>query len=384
MTQPFTLPEDQASLIQVFGADAGPEELQEISSCIESQWLGMGPKTVELERALAEHLGTPGFVLLNSGSSSLQMAIHLLDLPPGADAEIVLPSFTWVACASAVLLAGHRPVFCDVDEDSMNLTADSVAGVLTDRTAAIMAVHYAGLPAPVAALADFGLPVIEDAAHAVDSRLGGKACGTIGEIGVFSFDAVKNLAMGEGGGITARDPALLERARQLRQCGISRSGFEALGRQERWWEHDIIAAFPKMVPADVNAAIGLAQLRKLKRAQRRRSEIWSRYQQEFSGLPWLKRPAEALPRDRHSYFTYCVRVAGGGRDRLARHLLQNGIYSTLRFHPLHLSPLYGKQPPLPATENLMREALNLPLHPRLSDEDVGRVIDVVRNFRDTR
>jgi len=372
---------ERQKLIHVFGSLLGEEELDEIRDCIERQWIGMGPRTAELEASLARHLGVDDLVLLNSGSNSLQMAVHLLGIPSGTGAEIIVPSFTWVSCASAVMLCGHRPVFCDVDEVTMNIDPESVARAIGPQTAAIMAVHYAGLPADMEALQAFGLPVIEDAAHAIDSRLNEKACGTIGEFGVFSFDSVKNLAMGEGGALVARDPDLMRHARNLRLCGVASTGFASAQQNARWWEHEIVDAFPKMTPTDIGAAIGLAQLRKLPASQQRRAAIWSRYQQAFVNVDWIDCPPEAQPRDRHSWFTYCVRVRNGKRDALAKYLLDLGIYTTVRFHPLHLSPVYGSRVTLPVSERLSEVALNLPLHPRLSDDDVDRVIDAVRRYQ---
>jgi len=370
----------ETKFIQVFGSHLGLEELEEIRDCLERQWIGMGPKTIELEGALAGHLGVDDFVLLNSGSNALHMAVYLLDLPPGRGTEIVLPSFTWVACATAVVLCGLRPVFCDVDPATMNLNAATVERVISPRTAAIMAVHYAGLPAPVEELAQFGLPIIEDAAHAIDSRVGERACGTLADFGIFSFDAIKNLTMGEGGGLVARNRRHLERARNLRLSGVPHTGFESSHRRERWWQHEILAAFPKMTPSDLSAAVGLAQLRKLAAAQVRRAAIWRRYQRELRDVPWMQGPGDAAAGDRHSYFTYCVSVAGNKRDKLARYLLDQSIYTTLRFHPLHLSPLYESDASLPVTEDLMHRALNLPLHPLLSDTDLDRVIAAIRKF----
>jgi len=370
----------EQKFIQVFSSQLGSEELDQVRDCLERQWIGMGPKTAALESALAGHLGVDDFVLLNSGSNALHMAVHLLDIPVGSNAEIILPSYTWVACASAVMLCGLKPVFCDIDPKTMNLNAATVERVISPRSVAIMAVHYAGLPAPVAELARFGLPVIEDAAHAIDSRVGKQACGTIGNIGIFSFDSVKNLAMGEGGGLVARDSRQLQRARSLRLCGITKTGYEASWKQERWWEHEILEAFPKMSPSDLSAAVGLAQLSKLKAAQARRAEIWAHYQRELGGISWIQCPSDAPAGDRHSYFTYCVLVQNGRRDRLASYLLEKGIYTTLRFHPLHLSPLYRSGASLPATEELMDHALNLPLHPGLSDSDLVRIVEAVRKF----
>ncbi len=367
-------------LIQVFGSLVGTEELAEIRDCLDRQWIGMGPKTAELESSLAAHLGVEDLVLLNSGSNSLQMAVHLLDVPPGTGAEIILPSFTWVACAAAVVMCGHRPVFCDVDEATMNIDPDSVVRAIGPKTAGIMAVHYAGLPADMDRLLAFGLPVIEDAAHAIDSRLGSKACGTMGDLGIFSFDPIKNLAMGEGGAVVARKPEVLQRARDLRFCGVASSGFASACKRNRWWEHEIIGAFPKMTPSDLCAAIGIAQFRKLPSFQERRAAIWNRYQQGLADINWIDRPKEAQAGDRHSYFTYCVRIKNGRRDALAHALMEQGIYTTLRFHPLHMNPVYGGEVSLPVSERLAETALNLPLHPRLSDADVDRVIDCVRRF----
>lgn len=367
-------------LIQVFGSQLGQEELEEIRDCLERQWIGTGPKTTELEKALSRHLGVDDFVLLNSGSNALQMAVHLLDLPADSDAEIIVPSFTWVACASAIMLCGLKPVFCDVDPGTMNLSAETVEPLIGQRTAAIMAVHYAGLPAPLDDLARFDLPIIEDAAHAIDSRIGNQACGTLGDIGVFSFDAIKNLAMGEGGGIVTKDSRLSERARDLRLCGIARTGYANSRQRERWWEHEIEEIFPKMIPSDLSAAVGLAQLAKLESAQLRRAEIWKYYQQQLGEVSWIQNPADAATGDRHSYFTYCIQVPDNYRDKLASYLLDRNIYTTLRFHPLHLSPVYNSDAALPVTEDLMRCALNLPLHPLLSDNDLERILEAIRSF----
>ncbi len=364
-------------MINVFGSNVGDDEIEALTPSIQSGWMGMGAKVKEFERRFGERIGAP-LVMVDSGSNALQIAVKLLDLPLGS--EVIVPSFTWVACAHAVLLNGHRPVFADVDADTQNLDNASVERALTRNTKAIMSVHYAGKPARVDALSKFALPVIEDAAHAVDSRIGGMACGTIGTIGIFSFDSVKNLATPDAGGLTARDPEMLRRMTLLRYCGIGKSGFDSIAARERWWEYDIVDVFPKFLPNDVSASIGLAQLRKLDANQQRRRALWEMYQSELGQLPWLRRPEEAAQDERHSYFTYFIRVLDGRRDALARTLLDTGIYTTLRYHPLHLNPIYGSQPGLPNCEMLNAQGLNLPLHPRLSDEDIERIIDALKRF----
>ncbi len=366
-------------MINVFGSLMGPEELEEIRTSLEAQWIGIGPKTALFEKNFAERLALPGFVLLDSGSNALQMAVKLLDLPPGS--EVIVPSFTWISCAHAVVLCGHVPVFCDVDPATHNATRRTIEAALTKKTRAVMVVHYAGLPARVDEIEALGLPVIEDAAHAVDSRLKGAACGGLGDVGIYSFDAVKNLAMGEGGGLTAKNPKRTARARQLRYCGIGKSGFEASASKDRWWEYNVADFFPKMLPSDIAASIGLAQLRKLDRMQGRRKAIWETYQQEFASLAWLIRPQDAPKDARHSYFTYCVSVPGGKRDKFAKYLYDAGIYTTLRYHPLHLNAIYASKAKLPNCERLNDEALSLPLHPGLSVDDVSKIIATVRAWK---
>jgi aminotransferase len=222
--------------------------------------------------------------------------------------------------------------------------------------------------------------VIEDAAHAVDSYLDGRACGSMGAVGIYSFDAVKNLAMGEGGGLTAADAELVARARLLRYCGIGKSGLQASVEKDRWWEYQIVDFMPKFLPSDVHASIGLAQLRKLDALQATRKRIWELLQRELAGVSWLALPRDPGPRERHSYFTYFVRVLNGRRDALAKYLYERGIYTTLRYHPLHLNPIYESSARLPASERLNEEGLNLPLHPNLSESDVEQILAAVRSF----
>ena len=144
-------------MINVFGSLMGPEELAEVRSSLEAQWIGIGPKTASFEKLFAERLGLPGFVLLDSGSNSLHMAVKLLDLPPGSD--VIVSSFTWIACAHAVVLAGHNPVFCDVDLDTYNATRATVSAARTPKTRAVMVVHYGGLPVRVDEVSGVGLGI---------------------------------------------------------------------------------------------------------------------------------------------------------------------------------------------------------------------------------
>lgn len=372
-------------MLSVFGSDLSDLEVEAVARVVSSQWTGLGAEVASFEAEFARARGLASFVMLDSGSNALFMAVTLLDLPPGS--EIIVPSFTWVSCAQAVLMAGHRPVFCDVDLKTMNVTAELAARKITSKTGAIMVVHYAGLPVEMDEILSIGLPVIEDAAHAVDSMYRGQACGSIGSVGIYSFDSVKNLAVGEGGGLTTSlSSEVSDRARQLRYCGIGKSGFEAAssGRQtesSRWWEYNISEPFIKMLPTNIAGALGRVQLSRLDELQRRREEIWNYYQSELSGVGDLLLPVDALNGDRHSFFTYALRLSD--RDRFARYMMENGVYTTLRYHPLHLNKVYGQTDvSLPSSELLNETALSLPLHPRMTDQDVDLVVSKTVEFFD--
>jgi aminotransferase len=300
------------------------------------------------------------------------------------------------------------PIFVDVDPVTGNIDPALVAAASADlrhggararrhlppllrdgppgELKALLPIYVYGQPPdmdPLLATArEYGLPVIEDAAHAVDSYYYNRPCGGIGDVGIYSFDAVKNLTTGEGGGITARDGDKIDRAKVLRYCGIGKSGFEAaaagVGEKNRWWEYNIQEPFIKMLPTNIAAAIGLAQLNKIDDLQAYRKKIWDIYQNEFAGIDWIVRPPDPKEHEKHSYFTYVVRVPQ--RDKLARFLFDAGIYTTLRYHPLHLNKLYKSNAKLPNSELLNEDSLSIPLHPNLSMENVEFIVDKIKNF----
>ena len=368
-------------MIPLFGSKTGDEEISQVSESIKNQWMGKGKKVEEFESRMKEKLKTENFIMVDSGSNALYLALKLLDLPQ--QSEVILPSLTWVACAQSVLLLGHKPVFCDIDYNTGNVTAETISTHINKNTKAIMVVHFAGKSVdldPIISLAsEKGIKVIEDAAHAIDSTYKEQACGTIGDIGIYSFDAVKNLAMPEGGGITCKNPELIKKAEHLRYSGIGPSGFESLnGRAEKWWEYNISEPFIKMMPNDISAGIGLAQLEKLEKHQEKRKQIWQTYQSAFKDLSWIETPENSKDNEKHSYFTYQIKVPK--RDQLAKYLKEKGIYSKLVYHPLHLNQIYNSNANLPNSEKINEKGLNIPLHPGLSSEDVEKIISEILQF----
>jgi dTDP-4-amino-4,6-dideoxygalactose transaminase len=368
-------------MISVFGSLVGKEEIENVSKCMESQWMGFGKNVDLFEKKYSEKYNINNFAMVDSGSNALFMSVKLLNLPPAS--EIILPSFTWVSCAQAILMSGHVPVFCDVDLRTMNVRVEDVVEKITPLTGAIMVVHYAGLPVDIDPIIKLGYPVIEDAAHAMASTYNGKACGTFGDVGIFSFDAVKNLTVGEGGGITTRELSLIERAKVMRYCGIGKSGFDSAiqntDKKIRWWEYNIQEPFIKMLPTNLAASIGIAQLDRIDELQKRRKIIWDKYQLSFKDVSEITLPIEPKENQIHSYFTYTICVPK--RDDLAHYLLEKKIYTTLRYHPLHMNPLYKQMDhKLKNTEILNETALSIPLHPRLTDEEVDYIITEIKGF----
>ena len=347
---------------------------------MESQWLGFGKVVSEFESAFSAKYGLPDLVMVDSGSNALYMAVHLLNLPPNS--EVIVPSFTWVSCAHAVILAGHKPVFCDVDLLTMNVTVETIKAQVTEKTAAVMVVHYAGLAVDMDPIVELGFPVIEDVAHALASTYKGRPCGTLGDVAIYSFDAVKNLTVGEGGVLTSVHDDLVKRGRTLRYCGIGKSGFDSVstgGESSKWWEYNITEPFIKMLPTNLNASIGIGQLEKIDALQERRKEIWNRYKNELKNIDEIICPVDEPEGDMHSYFTFSIRAKK--RDMLANYLLEKDIYTTLRYHPLHLNPLYSAtDQELPNSTILNLEALSIPLHPRLTDYDISKVINEIIRF----
>lgn len=366
-------------MINVFGSCVGEEELAEIKSCFDNQWLGIGKKTEIFEKMMADKLGVDDFTAVDSGSNALYMAVNLLDLKAGS--EIILPSVTWVSCANAVVLCGLKPIFCDVDYDTINATPETISEAITDKTEAVMIVHYAGLPV----LTGFDLPIIADCAHAVDtyiewSKGEWKHIANYADVSIFSFDSIKNIACGELGGICSSNPEYQDKPKKMRYCGLIKSGLQASTEKKRWWEYELTKSFPKMLPNDLTCSIGIAQLNKLDALQRKRKQIWDTYQKEFKDISWIITPPTIPKFIKHSYFTYFIKVLNGKRDGLARYLLNNGIYTTVRYEPLHLYKQFGKQRKLPIAEKLNEELLNLPLHPNLSDKDLDYIITKIKEF----
>jgi len=366
-------------MISVFGSKYTQEDIDGVVECLKNGWTGVGSNVKKFETIFKERLSVDNFLMLDSGSNALYLAIKNLNLPIGS--EVILPSFTWVSCAQSILLNGLVPVFCDVDLYTQNVTCDLIKEKITKKTSAIMIVHYAGLPVDIKPIIELGYSVIEDTAHAVDSKVDGKYCGTFGDVGIWSFDSVKNIAVGEGGGIYFKNKELSDTSLQMRYCGIGFSGFNNAKNNpdSNWWEYNITTPNVKMLPSDIEGSLALTQLKNLKTNQNRRKSIWNFYQESFKNTNIIT-PVNCEKNQTHSYFTYFIQMDKDIRNNVAKKLFDSNIYTTLRYHPLHLNKLYNTNVKLKNSEKLNGTGLNIPLHQNLLDDDVNYIVDKLKLF----
>lgn len=365
--------------IRVLRPSYDSRELEAIAEVLAEGWTGLGPRTAEFENQFARHISAAYCVGLSSGTASIQIALKLLDIQPGD--RVIIPTVTFVSAAICVINAGAVPVFCDVLPETCNIDPAHAASLKDSRTRAVIPVHLAGYPVDIPELRRMvgDIPVIEDCAHGAGSYLEGRHVGTSGEVGCFSFHAVKNLSMGEGGALVTADREMAERARRLRWLGIDRDTWDrSTIERSYWWEYSLHEPGLNCHMNDIHAAIGLVQLAKLEKANERRREIAALYRQGLGEISQVSCPPEENSRFRSSWHLF--RISTERRDELNTFLAARGISTGVHYKPLHMYSCFGDRPKLPVAEKAFETMLTLPMYPDLSDAQVMRIIDSVREF----
>jgi len=375
-------------MIQIFSNSLGEEELAEIKKVFESKWIGAGSRIKEFEKKFAEKIGSKHILVYNSATSATFSAVEILGIKKGD--EVILPSINFIGCANAVIKAGGRPVFCDVDSDYYNVTAEEIENKRTDNTKAIIPLHYGGHPLDFDSVlkACDGLKIIEDSANSPHSKYKGKHCGTIGDAGAFSFDAMKFISIGNGGALAVQDDELYMKAKENRYFGLSpkeSSGIDKFSEGfNRWWEIELGSISGRHISNDILGAIALVQLKRVDSFVQRRKEIWETYKRELADLDWLKLPPEPLNDTESSYYLFWLRIKDGKRDKFAKFMVDNEIYVTFRYFPLHLikhyREKYGANVSLPISESINESTINIPLHQNLSDDDIKKIVEKIKEF----
>jgi dTDP-4-amino-4,6-dideoxygalactose transaminase len=363
----------------------GQEEMDEVADTLRSGWITTGPKTKLFENTFRDFVAAADAVGLNSCTAGLHLGLLTLGVRPGD--EVITTPLTFCACANVIEHLGAVPRLVDVEPDTLNIDPIAIEQAVTPRTRAILAGHYAGHPVDLDPIRDIalhrGLGLIEDAAHALPARYKGSLIGSGPNPVSFSFYATKNLTTGEGGMLTGQ-PELIARARTLGLHGMSRDAWKRYGPGGSWFYSVDDPGF-KYNMTDIQAAMGLAQLRKLESFQRRRRQIVDAYNRVFGGIASLEIPTER-PDVEHAWHLYVLRLRPGtlriDRDRFIEELTERNIGTSVHFIPIHLHPYYRQKynyapSALPVAWTNYQRMLSLPLHPMLTDQDVNDVIAAV-------
>lgn len=371
-------------MINVYQPTLGKEELARLEKVFASNWIGKGKLVAEFEEKYAAHLGSTRDRVLSTNccSEGLFSSMHLCDIHPGD--EVIVPTISFVGAGNAVCANGSKLVLCDVDKRTLNARAEDIEKCITPKTKAILLLHFGGIPCEMDEIMELanahGIKVIEDCAAGVCSTYKGRALGTIGDMGMWSFDAMKILVCGDGAMLHFRDPELREKADKWLYFGLeTKSGYENSVAQ-KWWEFDISCFGHRAIMNDMTAGVALEQLAKLPMYMEKRAAVHEFYNEQFSQFGWLDLPLP-IPADcKTSYYFYHIQLKNGKRDQLAGFLRQNGIYTTYRYFPLHRVPGYGVSGNFPNADYATDNTLCMPMHQSLSDDDLAYILEKMKEF----
>ena len=369
------------------------EDIAAVGEVLRSGWITTGPKTTEFEQRFVDYVGCGGAVALASATAGMHLTLQALGIGPGD--EVVTPAMTWVSTVNLIVLAGATPVFADIDRDTLMVLRGSVEACLTERTRAIIPVHFAGAPVDIEPIrqlaAQHRIPVIEDAAHALGTRYNGQQVGSSGT-SIFSFHPIKNITTGEGGMLCSNDDDLLERVRRLKFHGL---GVDAYDRhqQGRSPQAEVLEPGYKYNMTDIAAALGLSQLARVESLNARRTELAMRYREllrDIDEIPPLSDPSYPM---KHAWHLFIVRLdidkAGLSRDQFMQKLKERNIGTGLHFRAVHLQRFYREsmgmcRGMLPNTEWNSDRICSLPLFPDMTEHDVDDVVSAIKEVLSER
>jgi dTDP-4-amino-4,6-dideoxygalactose transaminase len=365
----------------------GEEEIEEVVDTLRSGWITTGPKTKRFETEFAEFVGSSNALAVSSATDAMLIALAAIGVGPGD--EVVTTTNTFCSTVHVIEHLGARPVLVDVEPDTLNLDPRAVERALTSRTKVILPVHVYGHPCDMDAILAIArarrLKVLEDAAHAFPASWRGKRVGTLGDATAFSFYATKNLTTAEGGMLTG-DPELVEMARLWSLHGMNRDAYKRYTAEGSWFYEVVLPGY-KCNMTDIQASLGLQQLKKLPAFQARRRQVVARYRESFSSMEALQLPVER-PDVEHAWHLFVIRLRHGvlsiDRGQFIEELRKRNIGASVHFIPIHLHPYYRdkysfRPTDFPVSLESYERMLSLPLNPRLSDADVDDVIEAVHD-----
>jgi len=372
--------------IPLFDVDFDEKEVQAVVKVVESGWLTMGEVTQEFERKFADFIRVKYAVAVANGTAALHLAHGAVGIE--ADDEVICPSLTFVATANSILYAGGCPIFTDITStNDFNISPIDIKAKISERTKAITLVHYAGYPCDMDKILsiaeEFGLKVIEDAAHAVGAEYNGRKCGSLGDIGCFSFFSNKNMTSGEGGMVTTNSEELAKKIRLMRSHGMTTLTLDR--HKGHASSYDVLELGYNYRIDEIRSAMGMVQLEKLEHNNLRRKEMVALYQKGLAGISKVKVPfANPCGASSHHIFPLLL-DADINRDKLVEWLKVRGIQTSIHYPPIHLFDFYRrtfgfKEGLLPITEDVAKRELTLPLYPSMRAQDVQYVCDSIAEY----
>ncbi len=372
----------------VFGSPLiGEEEIAEVTMTLRSGWIGTGPRVRQFEEMMKQYTGAQHAVAVSSCTAALHLSLLVLGIGPGD--EVITTPMTFAATANAVIHAGAKPVFVDVNRETMLMEPNGIEAAITPRTKAILPVHLTGrlcaMDEILTIARRYNLFVIEDAAHCIEGRYHGRSVGTIGDLTCFSFYVTKNLTTAEGGMVLTKNSEWAKRLRVLALHGMDAHAHQRFG-ESGYRHYEVTEPGYKYNMTDIQASLGIHQLKRIEASWERRNTIWNEYQNAFSGLP-LCRPVDDEPGTRHAKHLYTILVhekeCARSRDQLLEYFTSHRIGVGVHYTPVHLHPYYRKtfgfrEGEYPNAEWIGQRTMSLPFSAKLSDEDVEDVILVLR------
>ena len=363
------------------------EDRKAISNALKSRWLTGGPQARNFEKTFADYVGTKFAVSVNSCTAALHLAMRVLNVGPGD--EVIVPDLTFAATANAPIFCGAKPVFADIDEKTFNISPNDVLEKITPKTKAIIPVHYGGQPCDMKEISqiaeDHKLFVVEDCAHSLGAKYGGQQTGTFGIIGCFSFYPTKIITTLEGGMVTTNDEKIDKKLRLLREHGMSRTALER--ESSTSWFYDIVDLGYNYRLTEPQAALGIAQLKRIDDGIRRRIHAAGYYTKQLGNRDSGIVTPYTVPNRSHIFHLYTIKIQknslGITRDEVFKRLSDSGIQSSVLYTPLHLMSFYKqflneKSKPFPVAEKIYKEILSLPLFPTLTKKNVSLVATKIK------
>jgi UDP-4-amino-4-deoxy-L-arabinose-oxoglutarate aminotransferase len=363
------------------------EDIAAVGEVLRCGWITTGPKTAEFERRFADYVGCAGAVALSSATGGMHLALNALGIGPGD--EVITPSMTWVSTVNLIVLAGATPVFADVDRGTLMVFRESIETRLTDRTRAIIPVHFAGAPVDIEPIRQLAagakVSLVEDAAHALGTQYKGQQVGCRGT-SIFSFHPIKNITTGEGGMFCTDDEGLLERVKRLKFHGLGADAFDR-NTQGRSPQAEVLEPGYKYNMTDISAVLGLRQLARVDTLNAKRAELAMRYGRRLAEIEEITPLSEPPYPMKHAWHLFIVRLdvdnAGLSRDEFMQELKQRNIGTGLHFRAVHLQKYYResmgmRRGMLPNTEWNSDRICSLPLFPDMTERDVDDVISAMK------